>query len=91
MKYTSVPEACRTLLILDLQEGLMHRKVGFYVRKLLYCVEFALAMLTIVVLVGNLGMEAYRVILDPTYFPASDLFLHEILSAFLLIQMLLSH
>ncbi len=58
----------------------MHRKVGFYVRKLLYCVEFALAMLTIVVLVGNLGMEAYRVILDPTYFPASDLFLHEILS-----------
>lgn len=51
-----------------------------FFQKLLYVIEILLAALTIVVLVGNLGMEAYRVIIDPSYFPTSDLFLQNILS-----------
>ncbi len=51
-----------------------------FFQKLLYIIEILLAALTIVVLVGNLGMEAYRVIVDPSYFPSSDLFLQNILS-----------
>ena len=58
----------------------MHDKIGKIIHKVLYIIEVLLAILTIIVLVGNLGMEAYRVIIDPTYFPTSDLFLHEILS-----------
>lgn len=51
-----------------------------FFQKLLYIIEILLAALTIVVLVGNLGIEAYRVIIDPSYFPTSDLFLQNILS-----------
>ena len=58
----------------------MHAKVEHIIRKILTIVEVALAIVTLIGMVGNLGMEAYRVIIDPTYFPTSDLFLHEILS-----------
>ncbi len=59
----------------------MHNpRIEKFFQKLLYIIEILLATLTIVVLVGNLGVEAYRVILDPSYFPSSDLFLQNILS-----------
>lgn len=59
----------------------MHNlKIESLIRKLLYVIELILAVLTIIVLVGNLGIEAYRVVIDPTYFPTSDLFLKDILS-----------
>ena len=58
----------------------MHRKVDKFFHKLLYLIEILLAALTIIVLVGNLGMEAYRVIVDPSYFPSGDQFLQSILS-----------
>lgn len=59
----------------------MHNlKIETLIRKLLYVIELVLAALTIIVLVGNLGIEAYRVVIDPTYFPTSDLFLQDILS-----------
>ena len=58
----------------------MHQKVERFIRKILTVVEISLAVLTLVVLVGNLGIEAYRVIIDPTYFPGSEEFLHHMLS-----------
>ncbi len=58
----------------------MHQKVERIIRKVLTVVEVLLAVLTLVVLVGNLGIEAYRVIVDPTYFPDSETFLHNILA-----------
>ena len=58
----------------------MHQKIKGIIHKVLYCVEVMLAVLTIIVLVGNLGIEAYRVVIDPSYFPSSDDFLHGILS-----------
>ncbi len=58
----------------------MHQKVERIIRKILTVVEILLAVLTLVVLVGNLGMEAYRVVIDPSYFPNSEDFLHNILA-----------
>ncbi|MBQ4581909.1 MAG: hypothetical protein IJB04_01530 [Oscillospiraceae bacterium] len=57
----------------------MHHKVERFIRKLLTVVEISLAVLTLIVLVGNLGIEAYRVIVVPTYFPGSEEFLHDML------------
>ena len=57
----------------------MHHKVERFIRKLLTIVEISLAVLTLIVLVGNLGIEAYRVIVVPTYFPGSEEFLHDML------------
>ncbi len=57
-----------------------HPLIEKFFQKLLSIIEILLATLTIVVLVGNLGTEAYRVIVDPSYFPSSDLFLQNILS-----------
>ena len=59
----------------------MHNgKIEGWISKLLYVIELLLAVLTIIVLVGNLGIEAHRVIIDPTYVPTSDAFLQDILS-----------
>ena len=58
----------------------MHQKVEHVIRKILTVVEVSLAVLTLVVLVGNLGIEAYRVIIDPSYFPGSEEFLHNMLA-----------
>ena len=57
----------------------MHQKVERFIRNILTVVEISLAVLTLIVLVGNLGIEAYRVIIDPTYFPGSEDFLHDML------------
>ena len=57
----------------------MHQKVERIIRNILTVVEIALAVLTLIVLVGNLGIEAYRVIIDPSYFPGSEEFLHDML------------
>ena len=58
----------------------MHQKVERIIRKILTILEVALAVVTLIVMVGNLGMEAYRIIIDPTYFPGTEAFLHSILS-----------
>ena len=57
----------------------MHQKVERIIRNILTVVEIALAVLTLIVLVGNLGIEAYRVIIDPSYLPGSEEFLHDML------------
>lgn len=61
------------------ESNTMHDKVKVIIHKILYIVEVMLAVLTVIVLVGNLGMEAWRVVVDPSYFPGSDEFLHNIL------------
>lgn len=58
----------------------LHQKAEKIIRKIIFIIEILLVALTIVVLVGNLLSEAYLVILDPTYFPESNVFLHDILS-----------
>ena len=58
----------------------MHAKIERIIRKILTILEVALAVVTLIVMVGNLGMEAYRIIIDPSYFPGTEAFLHNILS-----------
>ncbi len=58
----------------------MHAKVERLIHKILTIVEIALAVLTLIVMVGNLGIEAYRIIIDPSYFPDTEAFLHNILA-----------
>ena len=58
----------------------MHHKVERFIRKVLTVVEVALAVLTLIVLVGNVLMQAYSIIVDPSTFPATEEFLHNILA-----------
>ena len=57
----------------------MHQKVERIIRKILTVVEIALAVVTLVVMVGNLGIEAYKIIFTG-YFPDTEVFLHNILA-----------
>ena len=58
----------------------MHHKVEHIIRKILTAVEVAIAVLTLIILVGNVLMEAYSIIIDPSTFPATEEFLHNILA-----------
>ena len=57
----------------------MHAKVEHIIRKILTIVEVVLAVVTLIVMVGNLGLEAYKIIFTP-YFPDTESFLHNILA-----------
>lgn len=57
----------------------MHAKVEHIIRKILTILEVALAIVTLIVMVGNLGMEAYNIIFTG-YFPDTESFLHNILA-----------
>ena len=57
----------------------MHQKVETVIRKILTVVEVILAVLTLVVMGGNLAMEAYNIIFTGTI-PGTEAFLHNILA-----------
>ena len=57
----------------------MHAKVEHIIRKILTIVEVVLAVVTLIVMVGNLGIEAYNIIFTG-YFPDTESFLHNILA-----------
>ena len=57
----------------------MHAKVEHIIRKILTVVEIALAILTLIVMAGNLLIEAYNIIFT-SYFPDNESFLHNILA-----------
>ena len=57
----------------------MHQKVENIIRKILTIVEVALAVLTLVVMVANLGITAYNIIFTGTV-PGTEAFLHNILA-----------
>ena len=58
----------------------MHKKVETVMRTVLHVLEFVIAMLTLVVLVGMLGLEIYKMITVSDYFYSLDNFLHNILT-----------
>lgn len=57
----------------------MHQKIEKIIHKILTAVEVMLAIVTLIVLVGNLCMEAYNIIFT-SYFPTTEDFLHNILA-----------
>ena len=58
----------------------MHQKVAGAINKVLHILEFIIAVLTLVVLVGMLGLEVYRMVTVADYFTTMDQFLHMILT-----------
>lgn len=58
----------------------MHKKVETVIRKILHVLEFLIAVLTLIVLVGMLAQEVYRMFTDVGYFDSLNTFLHNILT-----------
>jgi uncharacterized membrane protein (DUF373 family) len=58
----------------------MHKKVEFVIRKVLHFLEGAIAILTLVVMVGMVGMEIYKMVTIPDYFADIHHYLHNILT-----------
>ncbi len=58
----------------------MHKKLETVIRKILHFLEGVIAILTLVVLVGLLGLEVYRMFTVADYFSTVDHFLHNILT-----------
>ncbi len=65
----------------------MHKKTETLFHKILHTLEFIIAMLTLIVLIGMLGLELYKLYLDvdvmlttPDYFVSLDTYLHNILT-----------
>lgn len=58
----------------------MHSKPETLIHKVLHILEFAIAMLTLAVLIGMLGLEVYRMFTVAGYFETVDHYLHTILT-----------
>ena len=58
----------------------MHKKVEAISHKVLHILEFVIAVLTLVVLLGMLGVEVYKMFTQADYFSSLDHFLHNILT-----------
>ena len=59
----------------------MHHKVVTVIQKILHILEFVISVLTLIVLVGMLGVEIYQMCAVPgEYFASLDHYLHSILT-----------
>ena len=58
----------------------MHHKTVAVIQKILHILEFIISVLTLIVLVGMLGLEIYRMCTVPEYLTSLDKYLHTILT-----------
>ena len=58
----------------------MHKKTEFIIRKVLHFLEGVIAVLTLIVMVGMVGLEVYKMITIPEYFADIHNYLHTILT-----------
>ncbi len=58
----------------------MHKKLEAVIRKILHFLEGVIAIMTLIVLVGLLGLEIYRMFTVGDYFSDANHFLHNILT-----------
>jgi uncharacterized membrane protein (DUF373 family) len=58
----------------------MREKMEIVFRKILHVLEFIIALLTLFVIVGMLGLEVYKMFTVPEYFATLDNYLHNILT-----------
>lgn len=58
----------------------MHKKQETFIHKVLHILECVIAYITLVVLVGMLGLEFYRMFTVPDYFHSVNTYLHNILT-----------
>jgi len=58
----------------------MHKKVEKVFNTILHVLEFVIAVMTLLVLLGMLGVEVYRMFTEAEYFSSLNQFLHNILT-----------
>jgi uncharacterized membrane protein (DUF373 family) len=58
----------------------MREKMEIVFRKILHVLEFIIALMTLFVIVGMLGLEVYKMFTVPDYFATLDNYLHNILT-----------
>ena len=58
----------------------MHKKVEFILRKVLHFLEGTIAIITLVVMVGMVALEIYKMITEAGYFSDVHHYLHNILT-----------
>ena len=58
----------------------MREKMEVLFRKILHVMEFLIALLTLLVVIGMLGLEVYRMFTVAEYFSSLDNYLHNILT-----------
>ncbi len=58
----------------------MHKKIDNWIRRILHALEVFIALTTLVVLVGTLALEIYRMFTVADYFTSVDHYLHSVLN-----------
>ncbi len=58
----------------------MHKKTEKLIHRVLHTLEFVIALLTLAVLVGMVGLEIFRMVTVKDYFSSLDLFLQNVLT-----------
>lgn len=58
----------------------MNKKLETLIHKVLHILEAVIAIMTLIVLIGMLGLEVYRMFTMPEYFSSVDHYLHNILT-----------
>ncbi len=58
----------------------MHKKTEFIIRKVLHFIEGVIAIMTLIVMVGMVGLEVYRMVTVDGYFSNVHTYLHTILT-----------
>ena len=58
----------------------MHKKPETFIHKILHVIERLIAYITLLVLLGMLGLEFYRMFTVPDYFSTVNTYLHHILT-----------
>ena len=58
----------------------MREKMEIVFRKILHVLEFIIALMTLFVIIGMLGLEVYKMFTVPEYFATLDNYLHNILT-----------
>ena len=58
----------------------MNKKIKIFIEKILHVLEVVIAITTLVVMVGLLGYEIYKMFTVDNYFASNDTFLHAILT-----------
>lgn len=58
----------------------MHKKVEWIIRKVLHFLEGVIAVMTLIVMVGMVGLEAYKMVTVEGYFGDIHHYLHNILT-----------
>ena len=58
----------------------MHNKTATWIHKVLHTLEVIIAVLTLIVLVGMLGLEIYKMFAESDYFSTSGNYLHNVLT-----------